>query len=124
MRRTRSTAELIVNFALLLGLLVVAIWWFSHTVHDVGVVTAKWQETTTSTCSSSDKNCRPSTTTSYYIQLDNGNVYSFLWGTRDWDPVQVNHKIRLTAHGMSLRFYGWRVTVPQIQSDYTVGPPE
>ncbi len=110
----------------LLGLLAVLavfgvglIVWYSNEVNDTGVITSKWTESHTSSCSSSDTKCTPTTSITYLIQLDNGNVYEFLWKSRDYDRVQVGQKIRVHARGRAMQVVGFRVTQPTI-TDFSV----
>lgn len=83
---------------------------YSHEVNEVGVVTSKWVETHCS--GGEDGSCSQA----YMIQLENGNVYSLWWGTRDFDPIQPGMTIEVQARGYHARLWGWRISYPTIFS--------
>lgn len=97
---------------IILAVLVVffALWFYGPEEHSSGIVNRTWTETSTS-CSS-EGSC--TTTTIYYVQLDDERIYTFIWDNADYDHVQDGDKINFYARGRRLFFFRWRVAVPAI----------
>ena len=94
---------------------VCCVLWYSHTVDGVGTIQSKWVESHTSTsCDSKGQNCTTSTSYTYLVQMDDGQVFDVILGSLNWDPMQVGAKIKYQARGYSVKLGGWRLSQPTI----------
>lgn len=111
-RNDDSGAKAIGSLVALVFMAIFYLWFYSADASGSGVVVSKWHESHTS-CDS-DGDC--STSHSYLIQLRDGSIYEFFWGTRDWDQVPEGAHISFSARGRRLDIFGWRLMVPDIFS--------
>ncbi len=99
----------IIGLSALLVLALFGAWnWYSHEEQVIGVVSSKWVETSTS-C---DKDGDCTTTHTYLIQLENGNIYQVFWGSLHYDRIIPGDEIKFTARGYHVEFNGWRINQP------------
>lgn len=108
-------AQAILLTATFLALVGGAAWFYSATEDTTAVVESKWMDTSVSTtCDENGKNCRTTTTRTYYVQMEDGKIYNVLWGTLQWDRMQPGSEIHFTARGRHLQLWGWRTATPTI----------
>lgn len=111
-RDNGSGAKAVASLIMLVFMAIFYLWFYSADASGSGVVSSKWHESHTS-CDS-DGDC--STSHSYLIQMRDGRIYKFFWGTRDWDRVPEGAYISYSARGRHLDIFGWRLMVPDIFS--------
>lgn len=103
---------------LFIGLLIVAVLgtinYYSQHETVNGFITAKWAESHTS-C---DDNGNCSTSIDYLFQIkENGRIYRTLWGTSQWDRLQVGQWVQFTAYGYNTYVFGYRAVI-QTATDF------
>lgn len=105
-----STENKVKGGLALIILAVAALIFFGTTYEGTGVVSDKWVETST------DCNDNGSCTTNhtYYVQLQDGSLYTLVWGTVDFDKIRSGDTIEFTSHGLTFRPLGIRIMVPAI----------
>lgn len=82
-----------------------------HTGTDEGIISAKWVESHSSSNGGS---------TTYYIQMTNGDVFSLLFGPGAFDQLLIGDHIKFDYRGIQFYAGSWRLLVPVITTYYKV----
>lgn len=105
---------------ILLIALIAAVFWFSHEESGEGIVASKWVQNDPSTsCDENGQHCTTTDHYTYYVQMENNDIFTIWWGRLKWDPLLPGMKIRYNTRGYRTSFYGYRMSSPTIM-DYEV----